>query len=123
MRSKTENLRFFEDMAKIAGGAIKSMGDAKGQIKSIVNGFLDDMDIVSRDDFERVEAIAKKALERNAELEKRIKALEKVSNKKTTVKSKTSANKKLESNKKTSAKKSTVKKPAKKKTTSRKKKK
>ena len=64
MRNKADNLRFFEDMAKIAGGAIKSMGDARSQIKSIVSAFLEDMDLVTRDEFERVEAMAQKALER-----------------------------------------------------------
>ena len=77
MRTRPENLNFFEDMAKVAGGAIKSMADARAQIKSIVSGFLDDMDIVSREDFERVEAIAKRALQRQAELEERLEALEK----------------------------------------------
>ena len=77
MKNKADNLRFFEDMAKIAGGAIQSMGDLKGQIKSIVKTLLGEMDIITRDEFERVEGMAKKARERQLELEKRLLELEK----------------------------------------------
>lgn len=76
MRSKRDNLRFFEDMARIAGGAFQSMGDFREQIKSIVQTFLGEMNLVTRDEFERVEAMAQKARERQLELEKRLAALE-----------------------------------------------
>lgn len=87
MRSARANLRFLDDLAKVATGAMGSFGEVRGQIKKMVREGLDqvmgEMDLVTRDEFERVEAIAKKARERNAELEKRIAALEGRKKKKT----------------------------------------
>lgn len=77
MRSDSSNLRFLDDLAKVASGAARSMGDVRTQIKSMVNAFLSEMDLVTREEFERVEALAQKARERQIELEKRITALEK----------------------------------------------
>ncbi len=76
MRSKKENISFFEDMFKIAGGAVKTMGDIKEYIRPVVHSFLNELDLVTRDEFERIEAVAKKAREQQVALEKRIKALE-----------------------------------------------
>jgi len=77
MRSGVKNLRFLEDLAKVASGAAQSMGDIRGQVKSLVNGFLSEMDVVTRAEFERVEALAQKARERQVALEKRLAVLEK----------------------------------------------
>ncbi|MBI3440272.1 MAG: accessory factor UbiK family protein [Proteobacteria bacterium] len=77
MRSGAKNLRFLEDMAKVASGAMQSMGDLRGQVKSMVQAFLAELDVVSREEFDRVEALAQKARERQVELEKRLIALEK----------------------------------------------
>ena len=77
MRKATQNLRFLDDLAKVASGAIQSMGDIRAQVKSMVTAFLGEMDIITREEFERVEALAQKARERQIELEKRLAALEK----------------------------------------------
>ena len=82
MRSKADKIRLFEDIAKMAGGAMNSMGDVRSQVKSVVRTFLGEMDLVTREEFERVEALAQKARERQLELEKRIAALEKPTKKK-----------------------------------------
>ncbi len=77
MRSTRDNLKFMDDLAKMAGGAAQSLGAVRGQIKSLVNGFLAEMDLVTRDEFEQVEALAQKARERQIALEKRLAELEK----------------------------------------------
>lgn len=77
MRSGAKNLKFLDDMVKVASGAMQSMGDIRGQVKSLVLSLLGEMDIVTREEFERVEAVAQKARERQVELEKRLVALEK----------------------------------------------
>jgi BMFP domain-containing protein YqiC len=77
MRSARDNLKFMDDLAKIAGGAAQSFGSVRTHVKSLVNAFLSEMDLVTREEFERVEALAQKARERQVELEKRLAALEK----------------------------------------------
>jgi len=77
MRSGAQNLRFLDDLAKVASGAVQSLGGIRGQVKSMVHTFLGEMNMVTREEFERVEALAQKARERQVELEKRLAALEK----------------------------------------------
>jgi ubiquinone biosynthesis accessory factor UbiK len=77
MRSARDNLRFLDDLAKVAGGAAQSLGGLRAQVKTFVNAFLTEMDLVTREEFERVEALAQKARERQVALEKRLAALEK----------------------------------------------
>ena len=77
MRSARDNLKFMDDLAKIAGGAAQSFGSVRTHVKSLVNTFLAEMDLVTREEFERVEALAQKARERQVELEKRLSVLEK----------------------------------------------
>lgn len=77
MRSASQNLKFLEDIAKVASGAAQSLGDVRGQVKALVSGFLSEMDVVSREEFDRVEALAQKARERQVVLEKRLTVLEK----------------------------------------------
>jgi BMFP domain-containing protein YqiC len=77
MINRTSNLRFLDDLAKVASGAAQSLGDVRAHVKVLVNGFLAEMDLVTRAEFERVEALAQKARERQVELEKRLSALEK----------------------------------------------
>lgn len=84
MRNTAQNLRFLDDLAKMAGGAFGAMGDLRGHVKSLVNTVLSELDLVTRAEFERVEALAQKARERQVELEKRLAALEKTKTKKTT---------------------------------------
>ena len=77
MRSARDNLKFMDDLAKLAGGAAQSFGSARTHVKTLVGTFLSEMDLVTREEFERVEALAQKARERQVELEKRLTALEK----------------------------------------------
>jgi BMFP domain-containing protein YqiC len=77
MRSARDNLRFMDDLAKVASGAAQSFGSVRTHVKSLVNTFLGEMDLVTREEFERVETLAQKARERQVELEKRLAALEK----------------------------------------------
>lgn len=77
MRSDDQNLKFLDDLARVASGAIKSLGDVREQVKTMVSGFLNEMDVVTREEFERVEALAQKARENQTKLEKRLAVLEK----------------------------------------------
>lgn len=82
MRNARSNLQFIDDLAKVATGALGSFGDirqqVRKQVKDRVEQVLSKMDLVTREEFERVEAVAEKARERQEQLEKRLAALEKV---------------------------------------------
>jgi len=81
MRNARDNLKFFDDVVKMATGAFGSFGEIRAQIRrqvqERVDQVLDKMDLVTRDEFERVEAMAQKAREQQSALEKRLAALEK----------------------------------------------
>jgi len=77
MKSDDRNLRFLDDLAKVASGAMRSLGDVREHVKTMVSGLLNEMDIVTREEFERVEALAQKAREHQIKLEKRLAVLEK----------------------------------------------
>ena len=72
--------RIFDDFAKLmseAAGAAEGMKtEAQSLFKSQTERFLRDMDVVMREDFEAVKAMAAKAREENDALGKRIAALE-----------------------------------------------
>lgn len=77
--TQTSN-RIFDDLAKMmteAAGAAEGMKqEAQNLFKSQSERFLRDMDVVSREDFEAVKAMAQKAREENETLSKRVAALE-----------------------------------------------
>lgn len=81
MRSARDNLRFLDDLAKVATGALGSLGEVRTQLRALVKERVDEtlsrLDMVSRSEFERVEALAEKARARQEDLEKRLSALEK----------------------------------------------
>ena len=81
MRSQRSNLQLIDDLAKMATGALGSFGDVRQQVRKLVKEHMRDvhakMDLVTREEFERVEALAEKARERQEELEERLKTLEK----------------------------------------------
>lgn len=81
MRSKDDHLKFLSDLAKVMTGAMGSFTDVRRQIHDMVRDGMDQvmgqMDMVTRADFERVEALAEKARERQLELEARLAVLEK----------------------------------------------
>jgi len=75
--------RFFDDIARVAGGAIGALSGVRGEIEARLRDQLErilaGMDLVSREEFEAVKAMAAKArleqerlLNRIAELEARI---------------------------------------------------
>ena len=82
--------RFFDDIARVAAGAAGAISGVRGEIESRFRDQLErvlaGMDLVSRDEFEAVKAMAAKArdeqellLQRIAALEARLAALERAS--------------------------------------------
>lgn len=78
--------KLFSDLARLGQSAAGTLHGAKAEvenkIKSRLESALQDMDLVSREEFEVVREMAVAAREENAELLKRIDALEKKSAKK-----------------------------------------
>jgi BMFP domain-containing protein YqiC len=72
--------RFFDEMAKLmtdaAGAAQGFRKDAETMFRSQAEKILRDLNVVPREEFEAVKAMAVKALEENERLTKRIEALE-----------------------------------------------
>lgn len=72
--------RFFDEMAKLmtdaAGAAQGLRQDAETFFRSQAEKVLHDLDVVQREEFEAVKAMAAKALEENDRLAKRVEALE-----------------------------------------------
>lgn len=72
--------RFFDEMAKLmtdaAGAAQGFRQDAEGFFRSQAEKVLRDLEVVQREEFEAVKAMAAKALEENDRLTKRVAALE-----------------------------------------------
>jgi BMFP domain-containing protein YqiC len=77
--------RFFDDLARVANGAVGALSGVRGEIEARVRDRLErvlsGMDLVSREEFEAVKAMAAKArdeqevlLRRIAELESRLEA-------------------------------------------------
>jgi BMFP domain-containing protein YqiC len=76
--SKKEKI--LDDMARMAGGAIGTIGNIRGQMKEEIRLRVDEMamrmDLVPREDFERVEDLLKQARLEQEELRARIEKLE-----------------------------------------------
>lgn len=72
--------RFFEDFVKLAGSAAGAMADFRhhieDEVRACVTRFAREMDFVPRDEFEIVEAMAKKSRKENDDLKKRLDVLE-----------------------------------------------
>jgi BMFP domain-containing protein YqiC len=75
--------RFFDDIARVAGGAVNALSGVRGEVEARMRDhlarILAGMDLVSREEFEAVKAMAAKArdeqevlLGRIAELESRL---------------------------------------------------
>ena len=77
--TQTSN-RFLDDIAKLvtdaAGMAQGVAKEVETAIKARAEGFVSDMDLVKRDDFEVLRDMAAKARQENERLEQRIAALE-----------------------------------------------
>lgn len=79
--------RFLDDLAKVANSAVNVASGLKGEIDARMSQqferILDSMDIVSRDEFEAVKAMAAEARAENERLSKRLAKLESVKRKAT----------------------------------------
>ena len=78
-RMQTQN-RILDDIARAATGAMGALGGLKAeldsQVKALVERFLKSQDLVTREEFEAVKAMAAKAREENEALAARLAALE-----------------------------------------------
>jgi BMFP domain-containing protein YqiC len=76
---QSEN-RFFDDVARVASGAIGALAGVRGEIEARLRDQLErvlaGMDLVSREEFEAVKAMAARAREEQEKLLQRIEALE-----------------------------------------------
>ncbi|MGB0670974.1 MAG: accessory factor UbiK family protein [Rhodospirillales bacterium] len=74
------NNRLFDDLARVAGGAASTLTGVKEEVEGIfrqrLEKLLADMDLVPRDEFDAVKAMAQKARAENDALSARIAALE-----------------------------------------------
>ena len=72
--------RFFDDIARFAGGAVGALSGVRGEIEARLRDRLErilaGMDLVSREEFEAVKAMAAKARTEQEELLRRIAVLE-----------------------------------------------
>ena len=72
--------RFFDDVARVASGAVGAISGVRGEIEARLRDQLErvlaGMDLVSREEFEAVKAMAAKAREEQEVLQGRIAALE-----------------------------------------------
>ena len=76
---QTQN-RFFDDLARVAAGALGTLSGVKGEVESRLREQLEKvlagMDLVSRDEFEAVKAMAAKARSEQEDLVNRLAELE-----------------------------------------------
>lgn len=73
------NNPLFDDMAKMASGAASSLFDMKQEMEALVKSQCEKLfpsDMVRRDEFDAVKAMAQKAREENEALKKRLDELE-----------------------------------------------
>lgn len=76
---QTKN-RILDDLAKVANGAVSTLvgvkSEIEGTIRQQLERLLSDMDLVARDEFEAMKAVAIAARTEQEKMEKRIQALE-----------------------------------------------
>lgn len=72
--------RIFDDIARVANGALSAAAGVRAEIEQLINQqlerFLADRDLVTREEFEAVEAMAAKTRREQEELAKRVEELE-----------------------------------------------
>ena len=72
--------RLLDDLARVAAGAMSTLSGVKGEVESRLRDQLErvlaGMDLVSRDEFDAVKAMAAKARAEQEDLESRVAALE-----------------------------------------------
>ena len=73
--------RIFDDLAKVAGGAVSTLSGIRDEIEALVRQqierFLVEVDMVPRDEFDAVKTMAANARAEQEVLAKRVQALEK----------------------------------------------
>lgn len=73
--------RVFDDLAKVAGSAVSTLGGIKAEIEVLVRQQIErllvEADMVPRDEFDAVKALAANARKEQEILEKRVRQLEK----------------------------------------------
>ena len=73
--------KIIDDVARVAGGAVGMISDVSKEAKDVVRSKIDamaqDMDLVPREDFEKLEAMVEKLVAENKDLTQRIEKLEK----------------------------------------------
>lgn len=76
--SKTSHV--MDDIAQLAGGAAGLIGSLQQQVRDEIKARVDDMatqmDLVPKEDLDRVEALLNKALDEQEDLKKRLEKLE-----------------------------------------------
>ena len=87
--------RFFDDLAKMANGAVSVATGMRQEVEQMVRQqferFLSDRDLVSRDEFDAVRVMAEQARAENEALAARLAALETAAKPKTTTAKKTAS--------------------------------
>jgi len=72
--------RLFDDLAKVANGAVSTLSGVKTEFESLIRQPIDKLvvsnDLVAREEFEMVKAMAAEARLQQEKLEKRIEELE-----------------------------------------------
>ena len=72
--------RFFDELAKMMTGATGAAQGLRGEMENLIRSqaehVLRDLDVVQREEFEAMKAMARKARAENVKLEKRIAELE-----------------------------------------------
>jgi BMFP domain-containing protein YqiC len=72
--------RLFDDLAKVANSAAGTIAGVKGEIEAVVRqrveSFIGEMNIVTREEFDAVKAMAAKARDEQEKLKKKIAKLE-----------------------------------------------
>lgn len=72
--------RLFDDLARVAGGALGTLAGVRNEIEALMRQqferLMGDMNLVSRDEFEAVQAMAAKARTEQEQLAVRLAALE-----------------------------------------------
>ncbi len=72
--------RILDDLAKVAGGAASTLTGVKSEIENLVRQqlqrLLNDVDLVTREEFDAIKAVAVKAREEQEKLEARVQELE-----------------------------------------------
>jgi BMFP domain-containing protein YqiC len=72
--------RFFDDLARVAAGAMGTLSGVKSEVETRIREQLErvlaGMDLVSRDEFEAVKAMAAKARSEQEDLQNRVAGLE-----------------------------------------------